>query len=289
MGIDFELYKIFYFVASNESISKGAEKLLISQPAVTQAIKNLEIQLNTTLFIRTKKGVVLTEEGKELYSYIKEGMNYFVNGTNKILQLKNLETGIIKIGASTSITENYLMKYINKFHKNFPSIEIKIINNLTDTLMQELRNGNVDIVICNESFKDNKDLIFKPIEDIEYTFVSNKKMDLNINQILEQIIIQSEPSIARGVFDSFIKENNLNYKINMEVVSHRLVTEFVKNGLGIGFVVKQYVIDDLKNGNLFELQIDLNLPKRKIGYVIKENTIPTSAVKELLEIIKNNN
>lgn len=288
MGIDFELYKIFYFVASNESISKGAEKLLISQPAVTQAIKNLEIQLNTTLFIRTKKGVVLTEEGKELYSYIKEGMNYFINGTNKILQLKNLETGIIKIGASTSITENYLMKYVNKFHKKYPNIEIKIMNNLTDVLMQELRNGNVDIVICNESFKDNKDLIFKPIEDIEYTFVSNKKIDLNINQILEQIIIQSEPSIARGVFDSFIKENNLNYKINMEVVSHRLVTEFVKNGLGIGFVVKQYVIDDLKMENLFEVNIELKLPKRKIGYVIKENTIPTSAVKELLEIIKNN-
>jgi len=288
MNIDFELYKIFYYVASNESISKGAEKLLISQPAVTQAIKNLEFQLNTTLFIRTKKGVVLTEEGKELYSYIKEGMNYFMNGTNKILQLKNLETGIIKIGASTSITENYLMKYINKFHKKYPNIEIKIMNNLTDVLMQELRNGNIDIVICGESFKNNKDLIFKSIENIEYIFVSSQKIELNINEILDRIIIQSEPSVARCVFDSFIKENNLNYKINMEVVSHRLVTEFVKNGLGFGFVVKQYVMDDLKNGNLFELNTNLDIPKRKIGYVIKENTIPTSAVKELIEIIKNN-
>ena len=83
MNINFELYKIFYVVANNNSISKGAEVLMISQPAVTQSIKNLENQLNTTLFIRTKKGIVLTPEGKELYNYIKEGMYYFINGTNK--------------------------------------------------------------------------------------------------------------------------------------------------------------------------------------------------------------
>ena len=109
MEINFELYKIFYVVANNKSISKGAEKLLISQPAVTQAIKNLEGQLGITLFIRTKKGILLTTEGEELYNYIKEGMNYFINGTNKLLELKKLEAGTIKIGASTSITENLLM------------------------------------------------------------------------------------------------------------------------------------------------------------------------------------
>ena len=81
MNINFELYKIFCVVATNKSITKGAEVLMITQPAVTQAIQNLESTLNTTLFIRTKKGVILTNEGEELYKYIKEGINYFINGT----------------------------------------------------------------------------------------------------------------------------------------------------------------------------------------------------------------
>lgn len=126
MNINFELYKIFYVVATNKSITKAGEVLMISQPAVSQGIQNLENALNTTLFIRTKKGVILTTEGEELYKYIKEGMSCFINGTNKINELKNLDSRVLRIGASTSLTENYLMKYIAKFHRLHPNIERKI-------------------------------------------------------------------------------------------------------------------------------------------------------------------
>ena len=112
MNINFELYKVFYEVANEKSISKGAEKLMISQPAVTKSIQTLESELGGKLFIRTPKGIVLTNEGKELYSYIKEGMTYFINGTNKFMSLKNLESGVLNIGASASISENYLMPYL---------------------------------------------------------------------------------------------------------------------------------------------------------------------------------
>ena len=83
MNINFELYKVFYEVANEKSISKGAEKLMISQPAVTQSIKTLEGEVGGELFIRTPKGVILTNEGEILYNYIKEGMSYFINGSNK--------------------------------------------------------------------------------------------------------------------------------------------------------------------------------------------------------------
>lgn len=287
MNINFELYKIFYVVANNKSISKGAEQLLISQPAVTQAIKNLEGQLGTTLFIRAKKGIILTNEGEELYVYIKEGMNYFVNGTNKIFNLKNLESGSLKIGASTSITENFLMPYINKFHKLYPNIEIKIINNLTSSLLKDLRNGNLDIVIGGEEYKENKDLLFKPIKEIEYIFISNVEKKLNVvNLKNEKIIVQANPSIARVTFDTFIKNNNLSCNIFMEVVSHRLVTEFVKSGLGIGMATKEYILKELNNKELFEIKTDISLPKRNIGYTIRNNFTPTYAVKTLIEIMK---
>ena len=159
MNINFELYKIFYEVANNGSISKGAMNLMISQPAVTQSIKTLESQLGGQLFIRTPKGVILTNEGKELYNYIKEGINYFINGTNKFMSLKNLDDGIINIGASSSISEHFLMPYLKKFHDLYPNICINIINDLTDNLLKNLINGNLDIVIISNLHNNsNKDL-----------------------------------------------------------------------------------------------------------------------------------
>ncbi|MBE6147707.1 MAG: LysR family transcriptional regulator [Firmicutes bacterium] len=287
MEINFELYKIFYVVANNRSISKGAEQLLISQPAVTQAIKNLEGQLGTTLFIRTKKGIILTNEGKELYEYVKEGMNYFINGTNKLQELKKMESGILRIGASTSITENFLMPKIKIFHELYPNIEIKIVNQLTDVLLQELRNGNLDVVVGSESFKDNKDLEFSYLCDIEYTFVSKDKLNLDVQNIFKKnVIIQTLPSVSRSIFEQLKNNNVISFDKELEVVSHRLVTELVKSDLGIGFVVKDYVLKDLLNGELYEVDILNNLPKRRIGYTIKKNFTPSYAVKSFLEIIK---
>jgi len=287
MNVNFELYKVFYVVANNKSISKGAEVLSISQPAVSQAIHNLEDQLDTTLFIRTKKGIILTKEGEELYSYIKDGMNYFINGTNKLYNLKNLDEGVIKIGASTSVTENYLMKYIDKFHKMYPNVEIKIVNQLTDILVQELRNGNLDIVIGLESYRDNKDLIFYKLNEIEYIFVNNKKLELSIDEIVKyNLVLQTNPSVGRSTFDNYIKDNNLTYNNFMEVVSHRLVVNFVKSGFGIGFVVKQYILEELDKGLLYEITINKDLPKRNMGYLIRDNSIPSYAVSEFIKIIK---
>ena len=103
MNIDFELYRIFYVVANNCNITKASKELNISQPAISKTIKKLEKQLGGQLFVRTKRGVILTEEGKEFYNYIKHAIEYINNAENKFTDLINLETGCIKIGISTTI------------------------------------------------------------------------------------------------------------------------------------------------------------------------------------------
>jgi len=118
MNINYECYRIFYHVATSGSISKAAEELLISQPAVTWQIKSLEDQLGITLFIRTKKGVILTDEGKVLFNYVKNGVESFINGENALTNLKNLDYGIIRIGASTTVSKHVLMPYLEFFTKN---------------------------------------------------------------------------------------------------------------------------------------------------------------------------
>ena len=157
--MNLDLYYIFYTVAKEGSISASQKLLFISQPAITFHIKKLEEQLGISLFTRTKHGMQLTEEGKILYES----------------NLKKLETGNIRIGISTTICRYVLMPYLEKFHKMYPSIDIQINNNVSDNLVKELRNGNLDILVLFESSTDNKDLVTIPIKKTQDIFASNKE------------------------------------------------------------------------------------------------------------------
>lgn len=291
MNINFELYKVFFEVANAKSISKGAENLMISQPAVTQSIKTLEQELGGVLFIRTPKGVILTNEGQELYNYIKEGMNYFVNGTNKFMSLKKLDSGVLNIGSTTTISENYLMPYLKKFHSLYPNITINITNDLTDNLLKNLRNGNLDIAVIAIPKYDIKDLKIKYLKDLNDIFVcgekyKNKRYN-SLNELLkEDILLQKKPSVTRSNFDDYIKENNLVCNPKMEVVSHNLLTNLIESNFGIGLVTKEFIKDKLTK-TLFTINIPNNIPKRKLGFAIKNDTYPSFTTQKFIELLQN--
>ena len=290
MNVNFELYKVFYEVAKEKSISKGANNLMISQPAVSQSIQTLEYQLGGKLFIRTPKGVILTDEGKELYNYIKDGIEYFINGTNKFTSLKNLDSGSINIGATTVISENYLIKYLKTFHEKYPNIKINIKNDLTDNLIKDLRNGNLDLIVFaipNQKINDLKIIELDNLNDIfvrgkDYSIKSTKINDL----IKEDLIIQKHPSITKINFDNFIKNNNLEYIPKMEVVSHNLLTKLVENNFGIGVLTKEFISDKLDQ-TLFEIESDKRIPKRKLGLAIKKELIPSFTTQKFIELLTN--
>ena len=288
MNVNFELYKVFYEVANAKSISKGAEKLMISQPAVTQSIKTLESELGGKLFTRTPKGVVLTNEGLELYNYIKEGMNYFINGTNKFLSLKNLDAGILNIGSTTTISENYLMPYLKNFHKLYPNVVINIVNDLTSNLIKLLRNGSLDIIVIAIPDYEIKDLNLNTISELHDIFVSCKKLEkIDIKELVKiPLLIQKSPSITRVNFDKFIFDNNLTYKTNMEVVSHGLLKELVKNDFGIGILTKEFIKEDL-NKSIFEIKTSKKIYTRKLGFAIKKDIYPTYTTTKFIELLKN--
>jgi len=149
MNVDFELYRIFYTVANNGNITKAAEELMISQPAISKTIKNLEEQLGGKLFVRTKRGVILTEEGKELYKYISKAMEYIKCAENRFTELINLDVGSIRIGISTTLTKEFLLPYLEVFHEKYPKIDIQIITNMSNELIFKLKNGLLDIVFMN--------------------------------------------------------------------------------------------------------------------------------------------
>lgn len=293
MNIDFELYRIFYTVANHGNITKASGELNISQPAISKSIKHLEEQLGGQLFVRTKRGVILTEEGKEFYNYIKQAIEYISNAENKFTDLINLETGCIKIGISTTLTKEFLLPYLEEFYALYPKINIQIITDLTSELLPKLRNGLIDILILNLNDKNyGSDIDMIKCKKITDCFVVNNKYKELMNKELSlkdlnnyPLILQAKGSNTREFLDNLAKKNNVILSPNIELASYSLVVEFSKIGLGIGYATKEYIKKEIRNKELFELNIKERIPSRYIGIALSKNHLPNFSTKKLIEII----
>ena len=293
MNIDFELYRIFYVVANNSNITKASKELNISQPAISKSIKNLEEQLGGQLFIRTKRGVFLTDEGEEFYRYIKHAIEYINNAENKFTELINLETGCIKIGISTTLTKEFLLPYLKKFHELYPKIDIRIITNITAELIPKLRNGLLDIVILHLADRNyGDDIEITKCKKITDCFAVNKKYkdlidkELSIKDLNNYpLILQPKGANTRAFLDNFAREYGVTLKPSMELAGYTLVVEFTKIGLGIGYVNEDYSKDLFSNKELYKLNIKEKIPSRYIGIALSKNHIPNFSTKKLIEII----
>ena len=293
MNINLEYYKIFYEVAKEQNITKASENLNISQPAISKTIKLLEEKLGGTLFVRTKKGVILTEEGKEFYSYINKAMEYINSAENKFSDLINLETGVIKIGVNSTLTKEFLLPYLEKLNKSYPKIDIQITNGISSHLINELKNGLIDIVFLNLNNKDyGNDIDIIKCKKIHDIFIASKKYSklndkvISLNELKNYpLIFQAKGSNTRNFLDNFLKEKNITLKPNIELASYSLVTEFCKAGFGIGYAVKEFVQKDLNEGKIFSLKMKENIPERYIGFAISNKHLPSFSTKKLIEII----
>lgn len=127
MDISFELYKVFYYVATTLSFSEASRQLYISQSAVSQSIKALEQKLGHALFLRNKKKVTLTPEGESLLRHVEPAVNLLFEGENQILNSPSLEAPL-RIGASDTICRYFLIPYFKRFHREFPNVHIKVTN-----------------------------------------------------------------------------------------------------------------------------------------------------------------
>lgn len=292
MNIDYELYRIFYIVAKNGNITRASKELLISEPAVSKSIKNLEGYLGAPLFTRTKKGVNLTTEGITLYEYISKGIEYFKSGETKFNELINLESGTIRIGINTTLTKEFLMPYLETFHKLYPNINIEIRTNLTSELKSMLKDGLIDMHILNLTNEETKnDFNIIKCKTITDCFVSNKpiKEKISIKELNNYpLILQDKNSNTRKFLDDFANKYEITLKPKIEIGSYYLVSEFSRIGLGIGYVTKNYIKNNLDNKELFIVPIKEKIPSREIGILLNKNTTPNFSTKELIKIITQN-
>ncbi len=290
MNIDLELYRIFYLVAKHKHMTRASEELHISQPAISQAIKKLEEQLDGTLFLRSNKGMELTEEGKMFYEYVEGALQLINNAEREFTSFKVLNKGEIKIGCSTTLTKLVLLETIKKFHIDYPNINININNDLTSNLINDLKLGKLDFVIFNESNIKESNVSLSKIKELKQGFIYNPNFfkdniksfdDLNNYPL----ILQKAESNSRKLLDYITLNKNVKLISKMEVASQDLITELVNIGLGIGFTIIDLAKKNFKD--LKELEINKKIPNIKVYLATNKNIYPTFASKTFINYLKN--
>lgn len=289
MNVDLELYKVFYVVAKNKHMTRASEELHISQPAISQSIKKLEDQLGGTLFLRSNKGMELTEEGKMFYEYVKGALELIGNAENEFTSFKDLSKGEIKVGCSTTLTKLILMDALENFHKDYPNININIVNGLTSNLINDLKLGKLDFVIFNESNVKENNLYLEKIKELKQGFVynpdyytDNVKTFSDLNKL--PLILQNGDSNSRKLLDYIALQEHVKLIPRMEVVSQELISEFVNIGLGVGFVIIDLANRNFKN--LKELEINKTIPNINVYLALNKSVLLTFASKKFLEYFR---
>ena len=207
MDVNFELYKVFYYVAKYNSFSQAAAKLYISQSAVSQSIKALETKLDIKLFVRNTKNIRLTSEGEKLFAYVEQAINLFLKGERLIEEMKDLLEGEVRIGASDTICRHFLLPYIEKYNTLYPDIKIQIISRTSPVCTQLLEKGEVDLAVVNinENY-DYKNFNINILKEIEDIFVAGKKFDelkgkkMSIAELVQYPLLVLEKNTNTRVF-----------------------------------------------------------------------------------------
>lgn len=291
-NINIELYKIFYYVAKNKNITKAANELMITQPGISKSIKNLEEQLGCSLFIRTKSGVILTDEGKVFYDQIKQAIEIIDSAEQRLMEMVNLDYGYLNIGVSNTLVKKYLLPYIQAFHEKYPKVKITIYTNPTFTLLQKMRNGIIDFIILNMPYNIPADCDSYKLIDIQDCFIANNKYKelkdktIPLNELGSYpLILISKGSNTRYALDNYCSKLGIVLEPEMDLSSYSLVTEFAKIGMGIGIATKEFLNEEFDSGELFEVKTEPKLPKRYIGVMNLKNKVLSKCSQKFLELL----
>jgi DNA-binding transcriptional LysR family regulator len=291
MNINTELYKTFYCVAKEGSISKAAEQLYITQPAVSRSIQQLEEKIGCKLFFRIPKGVKLTSEGQMLYMYVEKAFNFLYLGEKKISEMKELEIGDISIGVGDTICKHYLVPHLKQFNHNFPAVNIHVTNQKTDVIIEMLKKGKIDIGIINLPVEDEQLLITKVMEIHDCFVVGSKYRHLSLEDqsIIElvkyPIMLVEKGSNSRAYIDKYFETNGIDIKPEIELGNFELLAQFAMIDFGIACIIREFFLDEMEKGLLYEIKTKEHITSRNIGLAHLKSVPLSAAAKKLINFL----
>lgn len=291
------LYHIFNAVAEAGNISKAAKELYISQPAISKAVTKLEQNLDVKLFSRNSRGVTLTEAGSLLYEQTNAAFKHLKRAEDTIKKNKELGTGHIKIGVSTTLCKYVLLPYLEKFVHLHPHIRITIHCQSTYDTLNLLQAGKIDVGLVGEPSR-TEGLHFKLIKTIEDVFACTpsylKNLEKrNANALRKpldyaNIMLLNKYNISRRHIDEYMRDNEiftepLESGRILEVSSMDLLIEFAKVGLGIACVIREFIEAEIKDGALVTIPLKTQIKPRNVGFVYLKDRFYNDALDTFID------
>ena len=292
MSVKLELYRVFKEVAEVGNITAAAQALYISQSAVSQSIKQLENDLQTRLFSRNSRGVTLTAEGKMLYEYVRSAIGLLETGEEKLSQSRELQMGHLTIGASDTVTSQFLLPYLDGFHREHPAIHIQIISGRSHKVLGLLRSGKVDIAFASTP-ADDAGLRIYPCFDTHAIFVAGAEYPCDFRHVytLDEIaafplILLERKASSRLYLERFFLQNGLKLNPEIELGARSLLVDLAAIGFGVAGVTEEFVRKELDSGRLKKLKTSFEIPARSVDMCLLSDVPQSAAAERFTDFVK---
>ena len=295
MNSNFEYYKIFYYVAKYENLTKAATALKTSQPAVTRTIHKLEGELGCRLFTRSKTGMKLTPEGRTFYGYVAAGCAQFFKGENDLSNLISLENGTIYISATETALHCYLFQAMEEFNSLYSNVRFKILNNSTTESVNAVKEGKADLAFVSANLQVAKPLRMKILRKYRDILIAGKrfeelkagKEELSLKELVSYPWISlTAETITRRFLNEYFEKNGLTFAPDMELATTDMILPAVRHNLGLGFIPAEFADAELKSGQVFEIKVKEKLPERNIILIYDMEYPQSIAAKEFQKFLK---
>ena len=276
--MDIRHLKIFITVVEENSITKAANKLLMAQPAISLAIKQMEEYYNVQLFIRFKQRIYLTNTGRIFY---QKALKIIDDFNNLKINLKTEDN--IKIGSSISIGSSLLPNIL-------PKNKFKLFIRTTSDIIEMIENDILEFgiiegycynqnIAVNKFFTDKLVLVAKP------GYCSKKIINLEETNHFN-FLLRDKGSGTRDYFDSILKTKDYEIKPLIDSLSYEALINYAKLGFGIAVIPYSLAIQSINNLELEEIKIKGITFEREISYIYKKGKILSQNINELIEILK---
>lgn len=292
MNINYEYYRVFYYAAKYQNLTRAAEALCSNQPNVSRTIKLLEHELGCRLLVRSNRGIHLTPEGKMLYAHAAVAVEHLQAAEEEIEHIKGLQGGSVTIGASETALHMLLLPVLSQFKKSYPKIRIRISSHLTLQAIQAVRNGLVDFAVVATPAQVEKPLHQTPIINLRdiliggpaYAFLAEKPVLLS-ETAKYPLVCLGENTMTYDFYNNLYRQHQLELKPELEAATIDQILPMIRSDLGIGFLPEILAEEALGKKEVFRIPLVEEIPERQICFIENEAyplSLTAQALKNLI-------
>lgn len=291
MNVNYEYYRIFYYVAKYQNLTRAAQALQSNQPNVSRAVRLLEHEVGCTLLMRSNRGITLTPEGERLFAHVSVAVEHLQAAEEELMRTRELQEGSVTIGASETALHMLLLPVLKKFKKAYPDIRIRISNNMTLQAIAAVRNGLVDFAVVASPAEVGKPLIQTTVRDFgdilvggpSYRSLAEKKVSLE-DITRYPLVCMGENTITFDFYQELFRRHHLEFRPELEAATIDQILPIIRSDLGLGFLPEIFAVDALERGEIFQIRLKEEIPRKYIYFIENENhplSIAARALKKM--------